>query len=78
MGYESMYIPVYTSIYLIYTGIYQYMQFSSILSYAIVYGGLGRRSLTNLKLTVAYEAILPPHFEYACIYCHMQLCYMMS
>ena len=33
------------------------MQFPSILSYAIVYGGLQMRSLTNLLFTVAYEAI---------------------
>ena len=54
------------------------MQYASILSYAIVYGGLQMLSLTNLLFTVAYEAIFPPQFEYGCIYCHIQLCYMMS
>ena len=63
-----MYIPVYTSIYLTYTGIYQYMQFSSILSYAIVYGGLQMLSLTNLLFTVAYEASFPAFF---CIYLYL-------
>ena len=38
------------------------MQFSSILSYAIVYGGLQMLSLTNLLFTVAYEASFPALF----------------
>ena len=54
------------------------MQLLSILSYAIVYGGLQRRPFTMLSFTEAYEAIFPALFEYACIYCHIQLCYMMS
>ena len=51
----------------VYTGIYQCMQFSSILSYAIVYGGLQRRSFTNLLFTVAYEAIFSALF-WICLY----------
>ena len=51
------------------------MQFSSILSYAIVYGGLQMLSLTNLLFTVAYEGSIPALF---CICFHIQLCYMMS
>ena len=38
------------------------MQFSSISSYAIVYGGLQMLSLTNLLFTVANEGSIPALF----------------
>ena len=43
------------------------MQLPSILSYAIVYGGLQRRPFTMLSFTEAYEAIFPALFL-ICLY----------